>query len=246
MTTNHGPDGFSPELSPDSFGGTDEGSHLMSNISAQSILNTRPAATALVATLCACCSLPLVDALSVERGIGPVCWGKHGAKKPTSPALWPEVSVALDELEAHTPGHLSALFLVVRESAAREAQQDTANALIRLIAIEQHGQCVNLYTNALESLGYTKLAARIAKRLATVRIEMVQLPGHQDNPHVEGYAVQSPYEGGEPLRFVPGRRWDKVRKANMFPVSSKRALFEALRRCYPGATAHGPKGLFKL
>jgi hypothetical protein len=36
-------------------------------------------ATALVATHCALCGRPLVDAESVERGIGPVCADKYGA-----------------------------------------------------------------------------------------------------------------------------------------------------------------------
>jgi hypothetical protein len=35
-------------------------------------------ATKLLATHCLCCSLPLLDALSVERNIGPWCWEKHG------------------------------------------------------------------------------------------------------------------------------------------------------------------------
>ncbi len=35
-------------------------------------------ATEMLATHCAVCSRPLVDALSVELGIGPVCRSKHG------------------------------------------------------------------------------------------------------------------------------------------------------------------------
>ena len=35
-------------------------------------------ATKMVATHCACCDLPLVDAKSVECGVGPVCRKKHG------------------------------------------------------------------------------------------------------------------------------------------------------------------------
>jgi len=34
--------------------------------------------TALVATNCACCGRPLVDATSVETGVGPECRKKHG------------------------------------------------------------------------------------------------------------------------------------------------------------------------
>jgi len=35
-------------------------------------------ATKMLATYCACCSRPLVDAISVETGIGPECRKKHG------------------------------------------------------------------------------------------------------------------------------------------------------------------------
>lgn len=35
-------------------------------------------ATKLLATHCICCGLPLLDALSVERSIGPICFEKHG------------------------------------------------------------------------------------------------------------------------------------------------------------------------
>jgi hypothetical protein len=35
-------------------------------------------ATGMLATYCACCSQPLLDAKSVELGIGPVCRKKHG------------------------------------------------------------------------------------------------------------------------------------------------------------------------
>lgn len=41
-------------------------------------------ATALFATKCLCCGRALVDAVSVETGVGPVCRQKHGYNAPVS------------------------------------------------------------------------------------------------------------------------------------------------------------------
>lgn len=223
----------------------------------QTNIESRAAEYSLTATLCACCSLPLVDALSVERGIGPVCWKRHGAANPEGEPIWEELAVALDALESRSASSLHPYVLVAREAANRENQRDCANALVRLIAIEQCGKDVLVYTNALDSLGYTKLASKIAKRLARVIITIgeadkrYQSGGGSFGPSystmkIESFLVKSPYEGSEGLRNVPGRQWDKTRKVNTFPLTSKCALFEALRRAYPGMNAVGPKGLFVL
>jgi len=41
-------------------------------------------ATVMLATSCACCSRPLVDAKSIETGMGPVCRRKHGFNIPVT------------------------------------------------------------------------------------------------------------------------------------------------------------------
>ena len=43
-------------------------------------------ATLLVATHCACCARPLVDAVSVERGCGPDCSRRYGIADAQGPA----------------------------------------------------------------------------------------------------------------------------------------------------------------
>jgi len=48
------------------------------------------------------------------------------------------------------------------------------------------------------------------------------------------------------LGFVAGRRWDRERKVNTFPNSSKRDVFEALKKAVPGRKCLGPKGEFSL
>ena len=45
-------------------------------------------ATSLVATNCACCGHPLLDAVSVEAGVGPECRKRYGYGEAQAPADW--------------------------------------------------------------------------------------------------------------------------------------------------------------
>lgn len=162
-------------------------------------------ATKLLATHCACCARPLVDAKSVECGVGPDCRKMHGF----------DVDVS-------------------------DAARVEANGLVYRIAAQQDGPEVLAMTDRLRALGFEKLAARIAERLATIRIERV---GGR-------VIVRAPYspESVAAFRAIPGRKFEKEGKdaRNTFPEGSARQVLGALRKCFPGATASGPKGLFVL
>lgn len=204
-------------------------------------------ATIMLATFCACCSRPLVDAVSVEAGVGPECRKRHGYAEAQGEPDWVAVQAELGNLVSRsvftTQSHDPTISVAVSEAAWRLGGLETrriANQLVHRIAVEQQGQHVLALTNALKALGYTKLAERIAHRLAPVQIELTE----------DGYVVKTPYseEGVIAMRSVPGRRWVGKGRAgrNVFPVSSKRPLFETLRRVYHGTNASGPKGLFTL
>ena len=182
-------------------------------------------ATKLLATFCACCSLPLVDAVSVETGVGPECRRKHGFAKPDT-----EVSYAAAcTLVAEVP---EAAEIVAGTSTVREL----VNRLVYRIARDQRGAAVITWTNAVHELGYAKLAARIAKRLAAVEID------------TDGsvYLVRARFseEHLAAMRSVPGRWRDRMRRCDRVPLSSRQALFAALTKAHPGQVARGPKGLF--
>jgi hypothetical protein len=157
----------------------------------------------MLATHCAVCARPLVDAKSVELGIGPDCRRKYGFDIPCS-----------------------------------EESRVAANKLVYTIAAQQDGEGVYAAILDLRALGFERLAWRIAERVVPVQI------------FVEGESifVRGPYsaEAVMIMRGVPGRRWVKDRKMNSFPANQRPALFAALCRAYPGATAIGPKGIFKL
>ena len=90
-------------------------------------------ATKLLATNCACCGRSLVDAVSVETGIGPECRKRFGSD------------------------------VVVNEAARTEA-----NELVALVARRgiTRAQAKEVFQR-LHALGFTVLAARIAKRFRT-------------------------------------------------------------------------------
>lgn len=162
-------------------------------------------AARLLASHCAACGRPLVDAASVTAAMGPECRSKYG------------VGSLDDETRA------------------------AANVHIYRIALLQQGPEVAERIGALRELGLDALADRIVKRLAPLYAVIVQ-------PDERGFSVKAGYELAQTIGLgqLPGRRWDKERKVNTYPVTSKRAVFEALRDALPGAVCLGPRGEFRL
>lgn len=71
-------------------------------------------ATVMLATFCACCSRPLVDAKSVQTGMGPSCMSKHGFTLDVSEEARKEANrlvyeIALDQTGPRVMENLKAL-----------------------------------------------------------------------------------------------------------------------------------------
>lgn len=177
-------------------------------------------ATALVATDCACCGRPLVDAVSVETGIGPVCRAKHGYSDAQAPAHWGNAAVAL---RAHP--ELQAVI-----SARAPEARDAANAIVHRIACEQGSPAVPSMIAAVYSLGFQTLALRIAGNLtAAIRVT-------RDSNGL--LAVKAPFSEAFNMhvRRCRGQRWDGARKVRTVPASERAALWGALKASYPAGT----------
>ena len=173
-------------------------------------------ATELLATDCCLCGRPLLDAASVERGIGPTCARKAGVGDEAHAADW-----------SRTLALLAPLGVAVVEGDARR----TCNALVHRIGRDPHHADVPTLVCAVEALGYLRLAATLAEHLVPARVTVTPEGGLLV---VEASVPATHFDGlVAALRAVPGRRWDRDRKVNTVPASAKRALWDALVRAMP-------------
>lgn len=182
----------------------------------------------LVATHCACCGKPLLDAVSVEYGIGPDCRARHGYALADAFASWEAHDAAL----AGTPA-----LAVIAESKCHPRL--AANYLVWCIALEPEGEHAAAHVRALDALGFRRLAARIAKRLGAVSVV-------DDG---EAYVVKAPYS--EPFLaalFRHGVRstFDREAKERRVERASRVGLWRALRAAYAGRMLVTAKGIATL
>ena len=159
-----------------------------------------------------------MDAISVELGIGPECRQHFNAD------LSDESRKAANKLVFE---------------AAIAAQNGWVESVMRLA--DQVGM-----------LGYGELAERMKLRFVGV----VAQPERRADIVIEvenggeNYRVKTPYRRSEAEAFkaawraIPGRRW--YSRANHVPVDQKTALWELLKRFFPGKYGRGPQGVFRV
>lgn len=217
-------------------------------------------ATKLIAVNCACCARPLLDAISVENGMGAVCRRKHGFTKADGEPSWPTVCAVLlagqnlDALIAQASAGDEGARLVLedalREYAPRvkvaalmaKSARELANGLVHQIACRGLGIEVSKHIEALAALGFVKLAGIMRKRTASIVIERT----------ARGIEVTSPYsvEFLDASRTIPSRRWVKNPEGKggvaVFAAVHGDMVNRALALAYAGVTAYGPKGFFRI
>jgi hypothetical protein len=178
-------------------------------------------ATTMLATHCAACGRPLLDAESVETGMGPDCRKRLGYNRPEG---------CVDRGAAQRLLGPDGL----RLSEDGDDPHQDANRLVREIALEQTGERAARMAAALWYLGYAKVAARVARRLG---VEVSEEQGD--------LVVRAPFhpEAGRTLRTcAPGTSFDARAKAWRAPASTRAGVLAALRRLYAGRVLVGTKG----
>lgn len=191
-----------------------------------------------VATHCCVCGLRLVDATSIEFGIGPVCRRKYNYEDAyaISPVVGNEVSLFL--AEQSFPYEVACK---VDDAVAVNDSRKAANALVYYASAEQ-GEAAILAAHALRLLGYTALAERIQDRLLALKI--TRTPDAR-------IAAKTPYNpdfiSALRAKFV-GQRWDGQNKVWTLPDTQEAFdhLNAVLSRVYAGQWAVGPNGPFKV
>jgi hypothetical protein len=170
-----------------------------------------------------------VDAISVETGVGPECRKKHGYDDAQGPADWTAVGAAL--LSIPDMGRLSA-----KQWDSRDAHA-VANVLVHRAAIEQGNPAIVVaLVAAIAALGYTKLAARIAKNAVGI-VQIAAAPG--------GFTLKAGYspEFLAALRTVGARTsWDRPSKLRAFEAADACLVVIALAKAFPRAMVALPSG----
>ena len=202
-----------------------------------SAYETAPA-TLLLATNCACCGRPLVDADSVTAGVGPECRKKHGFNVATGEPNWDEFALNMHAASDARP-IANSTKLTAAEYGKTMSTREYCNLLTHHIAANPSDSRAPHYVAAIAALGYTKLAAKLADRAGSIKIT------------VEGdmLLVQAGYSDKfvSVMRGVRGRRWDAAKKLNTVPVAFAADLTRALRSVYsPTTLIVGRNGSVKL
>lgn len=178
----------------------------------------------LVATNCAICARPLVDAKSVETGIGPECRRKHGV----------ETAEGTPDLDA---ARACLAPIGAADMIAAEGEDDCrgiVNKLAYLVAAEQTGERAARMTAAIWHLGYRSFAKAIARRIGVI-VER----------EVGNLIVRAPYSDTFGTALYERRamaKWDGKRKVRVAPVSRDRAVMQAICATFGGLVLIGEKG----
>lgn len=195
-------------------------------------------AVALVATRCALCARPLLDAESVECGMGPTCRARHGAG---------------DQLRSPNVREAAALAAFLPE-ALRDRAQDfhlagdlrgLANWAVSRVAV-LHGslyadEVVDRLVLIVAAAGFVRLAGVLADRHSR-QVVRVTAEGSE-------LVVAAPYNERfvEATRHWRGRRWDRDAKVMRLPVASRAALWTSLQQNFgQGTMVVGEHGMKRI
>lgn len=186
-----------------------------------------------VCTHCAHCGQPLTDSESIERGIGPVCSKKGYFEDPKS-ADEIGAMVALAEFPALAE-YVSAVY---RPQGARKMM----NFLVKLCALNRRSPVHLACTDAIEALGYDRLASTLRESVAIVEVS----PRKADPSTFLVWIKRSEWTPAwtHALRGLSGSHAaprSSGEKGTIVPKRHKRALWEMMQRYYTGYCAKVPR-----
>lgn len=191
-----------------------------------------------ICSQCVRCCFKLTDAVSIERGMGPECSSKGYAEDPTDP----------DELGAMIElAEYPALVDFLTQHYKPLGVRGLMNGLVRIAALNRkspvHGACAN----AIEMLGYKKLAATLRDALIMMKIKKSELhPGHL---HVRVRGREWTREwSSDCYKSIPHCFYDKQEKGLIVAdrKETKAALWTCMMRHYSGECASTPNGTVKI
>lgn len=185
-------------------------------------------ATKMVATHCVCCARPLVDAKSVERGVGPDCAKKYGFEDAQCEPNW---DIALKELGSSPVSEKVNTFW-------RNDARIVCNALVYQIAANKTDKFVPNLILAIYHLGYHNLASCLVTATNGISV-------YKDG---ESFVVNTPFSNDWNFiaRGIKGQYFDRKIKARIVPIDQKLSLWKALCAAFPGSLCVGDNGIKRL
>ncbi len=188
----------------------------------------------LLATSCACCGRPLLDATSVETGVGPDCRKKYGYNDAQGAPDWLAAAQALDIIpDLLGPGAPAAIVAAWGIDARR-----ASNLLVHRFARSEDLAEKGALMAAIYLLGYFRLATKLADNAAG-KVEVL--------PVGDRLAVKTPYRADFVAALKAARvgaRWDRDTKVWTVPTDqrARAALWAVLRNHFAGAMLVSEKG----
>ena len=180
---------------------------------------TEAPATKMLATNCVCCGRPLVDACSVELGIGPDC--REG--------VFPEGVDQSDRKIANE--HVFHASVAAQNGHVAKVLE--YSEMIRALGFAELADKV--------ASRFIEATAK-AKKNPDITISedgeflIVQTPFRRGDK--EAFIAA--------WRNIPGRSYDRASKGNKIPKSQKAALWSLLKEFFPGKRGMGPSGAFNV
>ena len=185
---------------------------------------------------CAHCGQPLTDSVSIERGIGPIC-SKKGYHE--------DVPQNVDELQAMIDlAEYPDLVNFIVDRYKPQGVRAMMNAIVKICSLNRRSPVHSACCDAIESLGYVRLASTLRESVAVVEIS--------DCPHSSGnylvWVKKSAWHWGwtNALRAVPGAYFSRQHKGTVVPKTHKRELWELMLKHYEGLCAKTPNGTIKI
>ena len=189
-----------------------------------------------VCVACAHCGQPLTDSESVERGLGPIC-SKKGYLEEVEPKDDAEAMMALAEYPELVD------YLVKKYKP--KGNRGLVNGLTRTASLNRRTPVHAACTDAIEALGYKKLASALRESISAV--ELYELP---DNPESYGMWIKKAdfsWSFWNRLKYQDGVHMTRYpKKATIVPKKHRLFLAQLLVEFYNGLYIKTPKGSHKI
>lgn len=211
--------------------------HIIGNINTKKIHHSELILSG-ISTQCCDCGMPLTDAVSIERSIGPVCSKKGYLEDPVVDANFMDAFIYISEYPE--------LIKFLNDNYSSEGNRGFMNGLVKVCSLNRSNkELVKSCCMAIEMLGWEKLANAIRNSCVILTIKNCK-----SNPDFFEVYLKNAYykiEWSRHVNQISGSKFlNYPQKHNLVPKSQKEALWIAMVSVYSGECVKGPEGIFRI